>query len=104
MKIFDLEQEIMFCWHIVDDIDTAACNILDSERWSALPAKEADELFNLLFGMKNLYDMRFQKLWDTFEQVSREFHMYRKQAGAEREEELARLFDDAMETMKATDA
>lgn len=104
MKIFDLEQQIMNCWHAVDDVDLLARNILDTEKWSNLPAKEADELFNILFGIKNVYDQRFQELWNTFEQVSREFHMYRKQAGAEREEELARLFDEALETMKASDA
>ena len=100
MKIFDLEQQIMNCWHVVDDVDLLACNILDTEKWSNLPSKEADELFNILFGIKNVYEQRFQQLWETFEGAAREFHTYRKMAGIERQEELEKLFNDALDSFK----
>ena len=100
MKIFDLEQQIMNCWHVVDDVDLLACNILDTEKWSNLPAKEADELFNILFGIKNVYEQRFQQLWDTFEAVTREFHTYQKMAGIERQEELEKMFNEALDSFE----
>ena len=100
MKIFDLEQQIMNCWHVVDDVDLLACNILDTEKWSNLPAKEADELFNILFGIKNVYEQRFQQLWDTFEVVCRDYHNHRKMAGIERQEELEKMFNEALDSFE----
>ena len=100
MKIFDLEQQIMNCWHVVDDVDLLACNILDTDKWSNIPAKEADELFNILFGIKNVYEQRFQQLWETFEGTTREFHTYRKMAGIERQEELEKMFNEALDSFE----
>ena len=54
MKIFELEQQIMNCWSVVDDLDL-------------LQGPEAEAL-------KVIYKLKFDKLWETFEDVCAEYH------------------------------
>jgi len=57
---FDLEQEILDCWGICDDLETVYSNeSLD------LP----DEVVNVLIGLKQLYHMKFERTFATFEQL-----------------------------------
>lgn len=65
---FDLEQEIMSCWDVVNDIDTFSSNILDSPKFKDLSPDTANKICNTLSGIKELYDLRFNKLFDTFKQ------------------------------------
>lgn len=55
---FDLEQNIMQCWNVTDDIQL----MLDS--WEKL---DEDAKQNFLIGLKQMYQMKFEKCWDTFE-------------------------------------
>lgn len=64
---FDLENEINKCWNITEDLDMVIERILDSPSFEGMPAELADKIANLLIGMKELYDMRFETLWETFE-------------------------------------
>ena len=64
---FDLENEINKCWNITEDLDMVIERILDSPSFEGMPAELADKIDNLLIGMKELYDMRFETLWETFE-------------------------------------
>ena len=59
MDRFDLEQEIMNCWNVVEDLKMiyAAEHLYDDE----------DAMMNALLGLGSLYELKFQKLWDTFE-------------------------------------
>jgi len=59
---FDLEQEIMGCWNIVDDL-----KILTG-RWDSL---SEDEKLNILIGLSNLYQLKFDVLFSTFENCIR---------------------------------
>ena len=77
MTIFDLEQEIMKCWNITDDLDVVTQHFVDSPDWKDIAAKVCDALMNKYSGIKELYDVRFQRLWDTFEKVCKEYHEYR---------------------------
>lgn len=54
---FDLEQEIMDCWGIVEDLDIV---------YHAHGDKD-NELANVLLGLRTLYSLKFERLWDTFE-------------------------------------
>jgi len=65
---FDLEDEIMKCWHITDDLDTVSDLVLDTN----MDAEDMDKLLNALIGMKTIYDKKFQKLFDTMETLIRE--------------------------------
>lgn len=66
---FDLEQSIMQCWNVVDDMKVLYSNVLD-----ATPPLTNDEIANVLIGLKKLYDMKFYNLFSTFEKYLAEKH------------------------------
>jgi hypothetical protein len=51
---FDLEQQIMDCWSVVEDI-----NILESQGASTTD----------MVSLAAVYEFKFKRLWDTFEQM-----------------------------------
>lgn len=73
--IFDLEQEIMQAWNVVDDIDMLYTYFGNDPSFVGMSAKAEDEMMNLLLGLKSLYDVKFDKLFKTFENVTREYHV-----------------------------
>lgn len=56
---FDLEQEIMECWNVTKDVENL---------YHASESMTEDQLLNYLLGLKEIYEVKFNKLWDTFEQ------------------------------------
>lgn len=58
---FDLEEEIMKCWHITDDIDTV-CNMIEM---TDLEPRDRDKLLNVLIGIRTLYDHKFSQTMET---------------------------------------
>lgn len=62
-KQFDLEQEILGCWSIVDALETL------SKRWDDL---QEDEKLNIILGIQALYNLRFETCFDTFEEFLKE--------------------------------
>jgi hypothetical protein len=73
-KIFDLEQQIMQCWNVVDDIDMLYEYFGDNEFFTGMDPKHADEIMNCMLGLKALYKVKFENTWDTFEEVTKEYH------------------------------
>jgi|TARA_B110000908_G_scaffold118908_1_gene139332 hypothetical protein len=67
---FNLESDIMQVWNMVEDIDMLMCEICDSERFKGLKSEDADKIANRLMGIKEIYDMRCERLWDTFIEVN----------------------------------
>lgn len=65
--IFDLEQKIMDCWSVVDDIETLYAQILDGD-----VEPTTDEISNVLLGMKQLYQYKFSQTFDKFEELCKE--------------------------------
>lgn len=59
---FDFEQQIQECWRITDDIKVAYNGIMDGD----LDPTEACDILN---GLRQLYELKFNKLWDMFEGV-----------------------------------
>jgi len=57
---FDLEQEILQCWNITDDIKNYAAESATSEEFSALA---------------QYYERKFDRLWTTFESMIHERKM-----------------------------
>jgi hypothetical protein len=54
----------MECWNLPEDIENL--------RWAMLDSKggmSEDEVDNYLLGMKTMYHIRFEKLFDTFEKL-----------------------------------
>jgi hypothetical protein len=59
---FDFEQQIQKCWLVTEDIYELAEGVLEHELTT-------DQITNVLFGMKEMYELKFNKLWDMFEDV-----------------------------------
>ena len=59
---FDFEQQLMDCWRITDDIRDASEGLLEGNL-------NTDETSNILIGLRQLYELKFNKLWDMFEGV-----------------------------------
>jgi hypothetical protein len=64
MNRFDLEEAIGQMAQFTTDIDTVIYAIGDAPE----PATE-DELLNMLIGMKQLHETRYQKMWSIFEEL-----------------------------------
>lgn len=62
---FDLEMDISYCRNVVDDIEMLYENVLDNPKFE-MPPETADRIANALLGLKELYEMRFDRLNDTF--------------------------------------
>lgn len=58
---FDLEQQILDCWHVTDDLNMLLEHIMDSDNL------DRDRISNIVLGMKELYNLKFQRCFDTFE-------------------------------------
>ena len=54
--IFELEQSIIRCWSVVDDIDLLYKRVGDSSEFDSLSPKQMDALMNILLGVKEVYD------------------------------------------------
>ena len=65
-----LEEKIMRCWTVVDDVDSVL-RYVDN---LPIAAEHADKIGNLLLGTKELTDLRFQEMWEEFEAVCGEYH------------------------------
>ena len=64
MNRFELEDAMSNLNLVGEDIETMIYAIGDC------PIKHTeDQLLNMLIGMKQLHDTRYQKMWDTFEQL-----------------------------------
>ena len=68
--IFDLEQSIMNCWNVTDDLKILFEAVLERDL-------SKDEISNIILGMERLYHLKFEKLFENFETHCSEYHMYR---------------------------
>ena len=69
---FDLEQQIMNCWSVVDDIDSVYKYVGDHEDFIGMDPNHSDKIANLLLGIKCMYDVKFDNMFRTFETLIRE--------------------------------
>lgn len=60
---FDLEQEILECWRVTDDLGTLL-EVFDREHTE-------DEVLNIIIGLRALYEQKFATTFETFEQCIR---------------------------------
>lgn len=70
---FDMEQQIMTCWNICEDLETLNEGVLDREI-------TRDQIANIVQGMKDLYHLKFETLFESFEAMCREHYRLRNQA------------------------
>ena len=86
---FDFEQQIQKCWLITDDIADIAEGVLERDL-------DKDQIVNALNGIQQLYELKFNKLWDLFEDVM----MAEVRKNKMLEEECAALRDKLMKKEK----
>lgn len=60
MKQFELEQQIMACWGVTDDLATLNQAVLEQDL-------SKDDISNILVGMEKLYNLKFDQTFRTFE-------------------------------------
>jgi hypothetical protein len=63
---FELEQSFLRCWDITEDLRLLAekCEEIDN-------VELADEISNIVLGIQSIYECRFQKAFDQFEELLR---------------------------------
>jgi len=66
--IQDLEQQIMNCWNVVEDMKV----------YLAADHIEDDRVMNFLIGMAELYEVKFQNLWNAYEAFLQEYYSNKK--------------------------
>ena len=69
---FDFEQEIMDCWRVTDDLQCLHDAILEKNL-------DTDEIVNILLGLISLYNLKFDTLFNTFEnyiipEITKRYH------------------------------
>ncbi len=62
---FDLEQQIMDCWGVVDDINTLYQGVVERDM-------TRDQVSNVLLGLNALYQLKFERCFETFERLLQE--------------------------------
>ena len=63
LKRFELEQSILNCWNITDELNLLYESIIDNNRGEMT----LDKIANILLGMKELYNLKFEKCFEDFE-------------------------------------
>ena len=72
-KQFDLEQGILNCWNICEDMKIVAENVLEAK------TVDRDKLANILIGMADLYQLKFEKTFSDFEETIKYYYAQRKE-------------------------
>ena len=66
---FDLEEQLLACWQVVDDIQ-----ILQK----SYDKMDDDSRTNLLQGLVELYKLKFEQVWSTYENMDWSKYAQRK--------------------------
>ena len=62
--MYSLEQHIMECWHLVDDVNLLYEQVMDNDLH-----KDQDKLANALLGLYTVYGMKFEKAFNAYEEA-----------------------------------
>lgn len=82
-NILDLEQQIMQCWNVTSDIEMVTKWFADDPCWEGIDPKVSDAIMNKYFAIQELYELKFNELWNTFEKVCTDYHMSRAESSKE---------------------
>jgi predicted nucleic-acid-binding protein len=63
---FDLEQQILNCWSVVDDIKTLRWQIMENNSEKSITAM-TDKVDNYLLGLEHIYQAKFEYMFHVFE-------------------------------------
>ena len=62
----DLEQQIMKCWNITEEIQLLNELVLEHDEYTK------DQISNYLLGLHTIYEAKFEKLFDQFGEMVKE--------------------------------
>ena len=81
--IFDLEDDLTNCWHIIKDIKLLNESIQNKD----IEDHTIDDIANNLLGLETILNLRFEKAWETFEKVCEEYYRLKEENGEEVKED-----------------
>lgn len=61
-KLHELEEHIMACWNVTEDLDASVRMLVDTDASN-------DQVANVLMGMSELYSFRFNELFAKYEKL-----------------------------------
>ena len=64
---YDLEQHIMECWQMVDDVNLLYEQVMENDLH-----KDQDILANALLGLSTIYEMKFERVFDSYKKILEE--------------------------------
>ena len=67
-KQFDLEQGILNCWNICEDMKIVADYVMNTS------SVDKDKLANILIGLSDMYQLKFEKTFDDFEETIKYYY------------------------------
>lgn len=70
VAIADLEQQVMECWNVTKDIEMVTKHLIDHT-----DGYSDDDVMNKYMAIKDLYEVKFETLWRTLDEVTEEYHM-----------------------------
>lgn len=62
---FEMEQQLLDCWKVTDDLNAVFEGVIEQDM-------KRDDVANVLLGMQQLYNLKFEKLWRLFEEGIRD--------------------------------
>lgn len=62
-----MEEQIMSCWHVEQELDSLLEYVMEGDF-------NRDRVANIVLGMKELANLRFDKLFNTYELAIKEFY------------------------------
>ena len=68
-EMYDLEQRIMECWELVDDVNLLYEQVMENDLH-----KDQDRLANALLGLCTIYKMKFERAFKTYEEVLKQHY------------------------------
>ena len=62
---YDVEQSLMSCWTVIDDIKLLSEAVLDGKM-------DTDDIANYLIGLHSVYGLKFQNCFDQFSELQKQ--------------------------------
>ena len=66
IDLYELEPHIMDCWSVCNDLESVFKQVGNGER---VPTE--DEMMNVLIGINQLYQWKFEQLFNKYEEILR---------------------------------
>ena len=68
-NIAELEQQVLECWNVTKDIEMVTRHLIDHT-----DGYSDDDVMNKYLAIKDLYEVKFEAMWRTLDEVTQEYH------------------------------